>query len=71
MERYETAIIEVEQFDEDVITASVANCAPIVGIDDNGSQLIVGWAVTYSDGTRDMLLGEDSDEDMPKPDECP
>ena len=70
MERYETAIIEVEQFDEDVITASVIRCEPRMGIDGSHYEIIEGWDIYYSDGTCDLLEGT-GDQEMPKPEVCP
>lgn len=61
MERYETAFIEVEQFEEDVITASVEGCRQTI-CDIDG---ISTWSIYYSDGTSMEHVGEE------KPDVCP
>ena len=54
MERYETARIEVEQFEEDVITASVVRCEQ--GTCDSDMNI---WMIYYSDGDFDEYYGEE------------
>ena len=63
MERYETARIELDLFDEDVIAASVEECQSVSWDDDPDS--IFAWVVFYTDGTSDVFDGPD------KPDICP
>ena len=60
MERYETAIIEVEQFDEDVITASVLSCH-----ESTCDMSSVYWVIYYTDGDSEEVYTPD------KPDICP
>ena len=62
MERYEAALIEIDRFEEDVITASGYKCTPIENPDNPGE--IVYWEITDPDGNVDYHEGSD------KPSEC-
>ncbi|MBQ6394983.1 MAG: hypothetical protein IJH87_01360 [Atopobiaceae bacterium] len=52
MERYETAFIEISDFEEDVITASVERCS-------SGATCMSGgwtsWTIYYTDGTSENV----------------
>lgn len=57
MEHYETAALEVEQFDEDVITASGYKCTPVENPDLPGE--IMYWEIVDSEGNVDYYEGSD------------
>ena len=60
MEGYETAFIELEQYGEDVITASVSSCNESTCDMDS-----VYWVIYYTDGNYEEVYTPD------KPSICP